>query len=367
MIKKNYFLIFSIFLIISFSFLNPIHFNPWPSFLSEIIFFIGFFYLVFISKVIYIPKKILFILFLSIIPIIQFLLGWVFYSSIAILGSIYIFCFWLSIVVSYNLVCEKNLFNQNNDILLMDLISYFYIFICFLSSIIAIIQWLNIPYSTQYISGMVGNRPFANLAQPNHLATLISMGVIGCFYLYERKKLNSIILIFFTFIFLFVISLTQSRTTWLFVLVLIVFVLYKRKDFNFRLSVFLMLLWVGLFILFVLSIPSLSDFLSNYFNIIIGMGIVERATTGYLRFDIWNQAIHAIMEKPWFGYGWNQTSSAQYIMIERYPGKEWFSSAHNIILDIFLWNGIILGSLVVLFFSISYLSSFIRNKKIDIR
>lgn len=365
MIKKNYFLIFSVFLIISFSFLNPIHFNPWPSFLSEIIFFIGFLYLVLISKVIYIPKKILFILFLSIIPIIQFLLGWVFYFSIAILGSIYIFCFWLSIVVAYNLVCEKNLFNQNNDILLMDLISYFYIFICFSSSIIAIIQWLNIPYSTQYISGMVGNRPFANLAQPNHLATLISMGVIGCFYLYERKKLNSIILIFFTFIFLFAIALTQSRTTWLFVLVLIVFVLYKRKDFNFRLSVFLMLLWLGLFILFVLSIPSLSDFLSNYFNIIIGMGIVERATTGYLRFDIWNQAIHAIMEKPWFGYGWNQTSSAQYIMIERYPGKEWFSSAHNIILDIFLWNGIILGSLVVLFFSISYLSSFIRNKKID--
>lgn len=248
---------------------------------------------------------------------------------------------------------------------LMVYVSYVYILICIFSSVIAIIQWLNIPYNTEYISGMVGNRPFANLAQPNHLATLLSMGVIGCFYLYEKKQLNNYFLVVFSLFFVFVLALTQSRTTWIFLLVLIIVVVYKRKIINFRLNNNLIVMWSCIYILCILTIPFLSEFLSSYFNIVKTTDVIERATTGYLRIEIWNQSLHAIKENPWFGYGWNQTSAAQYAVIEKHPGKEWFSSAHNIVLDIFIWNGVIIGGLITLYFSLTYLICLIKNVKIE--
>lgn len=355
----NYHFIIVFFL---FSILNPIHFNPWSSFLSEVICYISFLLLLFFNSIKEISKNILIIFSFSLIPFIQFIFGQVYYFSIALLSFLYVASFGLAVLLGFNLSVQKKGVNAK---LLMVYISYIYIVVCICSSIIAIIQWLNIPYNTEYISGMVGNRPFANLAQPNHLSTLISMGVIGCLYLYEKGKLNNYFLAILSFFFIFVIALTQSRTAWLFLLVLIIFVVYKGKVISLKLTNKLLIIWGGIYILCILSIPFLSEFLSSYFNMIQTANVIERATTGYLRLEIWNQSLHAIKEKPMFGYGWNQTSAAQYAVIENYPGKEWFSSAHNIVLDIIIWNGVILGGLITFYFLLTYLVCLIKNIKIE--
>lgn len=351
--------------VFSFSFLNSIHFNPWSSFLSEIICYISFLLLLLFNLIEKISKKVLIIFSFSLIPIVQFFFGQVYYFSIAFLSFLYVASFGLMVLAGYNLSIHQNYQKKKS---LMIYLSYVYIFICLCSSVIATTQWLNLSYNTQYITAMVGNRPFANLAQPNHLATLLSMGVIGCFYLYEKKQLNNYILATFSLFFIFVVALTQSRTTWIFLLVLIIVVVYKRKIINFRLNNKLIMMWSCIYILCILTIPFLSEFLSSYFNIVKTTDVIERATTGYLRFEIWSQSVRAIIEKPWFGYGWNQTSAAQYTVIEKYPGangREWFSSAHNIVLDIIIWNGIILGSLIAFYFSLTYLICLIKNIKIE--
>ncbi|WP_353163684.1 O-antigen ligase family protein [Acinetobacter guillouiae] len=360
MLIKN--IIVFVFIFAFLSILNPIHFNPWPSFLSEIFFFISFLLLLLFNSIEKISRNILIIFSLSLIPIFQFFFSQVYYFSVALLSFIYFISFGLMALIGYNFSIQYSGKNRKS---LMVYVSYAYILICIFSSIIAIIQWLNIPYNTEYISGMVGNRPFANLAQPNHLATLLSMGVIGCFYLYEKKQLNNYFLVAFSLFFIFVVALTQSRTTWIFLLVLIIVVVYKRKIINFRLNNNLIVMWSCIYILCILTIPFLSEFLSSYFNIVKTTDVIERATTGYLRMEIWNQSLHAIKEKPWFGYGWNQTSAAQYAVIEKYPGKEWFSSAHNIVLDIIIWNGVVLGCLIALYFSLTYLICLIKNVKIE--
>lgn len=361
LINMNILILFSAFLFV-FSILNPIHFNPWPSFLSEIICYISFLLLLIFNLIEKISKKILIIFSFSLIPIVQFFFGKVYYFSIAFLSFLYITSFGLMVLVGYNLSIHQNYQKKKS---LMVYVSYLYIFICLCSSVIAIIQWLNLSYNTQYIAAMVGNRPFANLAQPNHLATLLSMGGIGCFYLYEKKQLNNYFLTTFILFFIFVVALTQSRTTWIFLLVLIIVIVYKRKIINFRLNNNLIVMWSCIYVLCVLTIPFLSEFLSSYFNIIKTTDVIERATTGYLRFEIWSQSVRAIIEKPWFGYGWNQTSAAQYAVLERYSGREWFSSAHNIVLDIIIWNGVILGGLITLYFSLTYLICLIKNRKIE--
>ena len=355
----------SIIIIFCISLLNPIHILPWSSFFSESIFFIGFLLLILCAPLNILVKNTLPILFISFIPVIQFFFGKVYYFSIAFLGFIYIFCFWLSVVVGVNFTQKNNHHYSVHKVNIIDFISYFYIFICLVSSIIAIIQWLNIPYSTQYISGMVGNRPFANLAQANHLATLLCLGVLGCFFLYETKKINKYFLALCTIIFLFVIALTQSRTPWIFSVIFLLTIFFKQRHYMFRLSFSAILGWMSVYIMLVFSIPYIAELLSPYFSIVRTMDVLERATSGYLRLEIWNQAIHAIIEKPWFGYGWNQTSAAQYSVIDRYPGKEWFSSAHNIVLDVILWSGVFLGGLITIYFAKTYITCLIYNKNLD--
>lgn len=348
--------------VFSFSFLNPIHFNPWSSFLSEIICYISFLLLILFIPIIKIPRNVLIIFSFSLMPIAQFIFGQIYYFSISLISFLYIVSFGLAVLLGYNLSIQKKGENAKE---LMTFISYIYIFICFFSSVIAIIQWLNMPYNAEYISGMVGNRPFANLAQPNHLATLLSLGVVGCFYLYENEKLKNFFLALLSLLFIFVIALTQSRTTWVFLLVFIIFLNYKGKVIRFKLTKRLLIIWSGIYISCIFTVPFLNEFLSSYFNMLKTTNVIERATTGYLRMEIWNQSLHAIKEKPLFGYGWNQTSAAQYAVIENYPGKEWFSSAHNIVLDVIIWNGLIVGGLITLYFLLIYLVCLIKNIKIE--
>jgi hypothetical protein len=66
-----------------------------------------------------------------------------------------------------------------------------------------------------------------------------------------------------------------------------------------------------------------------------------------LRFDIWTQMLLALKQQPWLGYGWNQTSVAQISIFNLHPSHEWVISAHNVLLDILVWNGLPLGLFII--------------------
>ena len=53
-----------------------------------------------------------------------------------------------------------------------------------------------------------------------------------------------------------------------------------------------------------------------------------------------------------FGYGWNQTSVAVVESIHFNTVQVWFNSAHNIVLDLLVWNGLPLGFLIITYFAI---------------
>ncbi|AMW77707.1 hypothetical protein AMD27_01545 [Acinetobacter sp. TGL-Y2] len=255
-----------------------------------------------------------------------------------------------------------NLYSTKNTLINFSLI---FLFLGLVSALLANIQWLGFSQNQNYILGLVGNRPYANFAQPNHLATFLFLSLISLYYLFEKNKIRPLFSLILSFFLIWGIVLTQSRTAWIVIFFIPLFLLFKSKKMSLNIKKIQLAGIFSLFWLMVISLPYVNQLLAPYFNIAQSSTLIERATTGHLRLNIWNQMIHAIWEKPWFGYGWGQTTAAQYAVIDRYPGTEWASSAHNILLDILVWCGIPLGLLIIGYFAYLYFSFFFKSKSIE--
>ncbi|MBN6527502.1 O-antigen ligase C-terminal domain-containing protein [Acinetobacter pittii] len=340
--------------------LNPIHFRPWASFLSEYFAFISliFIFPLFFRKKLYIQKITLPILIASFIPLLHYLFGKVFYFSNAFLSFIYMFCFWITIIIGYNLCLPKSKYNnfyENKYYNPTFFLTYFLIFLGFLSSLIAILQWLSLDESIFWIAELYGNRPYANLAQTNQLSTFLILSLISCWYLFEKKKFNNIFLTIICAVCIFSIALTQSRVAWLNIILIIIFYMISIKKYSLRLERKFFLLFVSWFVFCIIFLPTINSFLSNFLVITPTPSVVARASSGYQRLEIWNQMFHALLLEPWTGYGWHQTTAAQFSIVDQYPTKGWASSAHNLFIDLIIWCGIPIGLLLIIYIFYLYI------------
>ncbi len=337
-------------LLLLLAWLLPIHKMPWTTFGSELLTFLSAIVLLFtfIDKNLKVPKPQMLVLPILAIPLVQFGFGQILYFSNVLLCTAYITMFWLMVVAGYNLaVGEKGQREQVFKIFCLVVFTG-----AILSSVIAISQWLGLNgYLRPLVNLLNGNRPYANFAQPNNLATFLCMGVFACLYLYEKKILPSAVLAITTFIFLFAIALTQSRTAWVVCIFTLIYLAIKQFGQAKRLSFPKLLVWVGIFIVIIASLPMLNQLITSMtaHDVTQTTSVVERASSGYLRLDMWNQALIAIGQHPWLGYGWNQTGMAQIAAFDFYPSHEWYKTAHNVVLDLLIWNGIPLGGLIILY------------------
>lgn len=330
--------------------LFPFHKMPWTTFGSEVLTFLSVLVLLstFINKNLNIPKPQLLILPILAVPLIQWAFGQVLYFSNALLCTAYISMFWLMVVVGYNLsVGEKGQREQVFKIFCLIVFTG-----AIFSSLIALSQWLTVnEYFSPLMNLLRGNRPYANFAQPNNLATFMCMGVFACLYFYEKRILPSYIVAPSTFIFLFTIALTQSRTAWVVCLFTLVYLVIKQFGQVKLLSFAKLLAWVGVFIAIIATLPMINQWIAAVAiqDVAQTASVVERASTGYLRLDMWNQALIAITQHPWLGYGWNQTGMAQIAAFDLYPSHEWYKTAHNVVLDLTIWNGIPIAIIIILY------------------
>lgn len=319
--------------------LNPAFYPPWNSFISEYLVFWSLLVLLplFSKGVIHVPRVSLFFIALILIPITQYLLGQAFYFDRAALSVLYIISFWLALIIGFN---SLDRYQSSLD--------YFYAVIIgcgLVSSVIALTQWFNIALSLDWVLP-VQSRPVANMGQSNHLATFLLLGCIACLYFYEHKKLNNIFLIIASLLFIFVIAMTQSRTAWVSALFLYFYWLsaYKRDLLKFTIKT--QTLFLCAFIGSVVVLPFAKAFVTQSAT----LNVIERTTSsaGFQRIQIWQQALDAIQQRPLWGYGWNQSYFAQYATIKPGYAKEFFSSFHNIFLDVLVWCGIPLGITIII-------------------
>lgn len=187
---------------------------------------------------------------------------------------------------------------------------------------------------------MTGARPYANLGQPNQLATLLLWGLMACLWAYLHKAVGAATAIFVAAFLLLGVALTQSRAGLLGMSVILIAAWFWRSLWPSR-----RLPWVflGLYA-YVLLIPSLLRWLNA--ALLLGQNdiYVRVAQEGELRLRAWRLFIQAVAERPWFGYGWTGVGSAQIAVADQFPILEGiFQNSHNIFLDLVLWVGLPLG------------------------
>ncbi|HEM6662960.1 TPA: Wzy polymerase domain-containing protein [Acinetobacter baumannii] len=331
--------------------LSPFHYSPWVMFSSEVSTF-GAGLCVLISLLqqnIKIPRAQILLLPFTLIPIVQWGCGLVFDLSTALLSTFYLLGFWFMVLAGYNLSLDQKKKDQ-----IFSGFSLLVIITSLLTSLIAIFQWLNIESHLIYTLHLIGNRPYGNFGQPNNMATFLIIGLLGCLYLYEKNKVTVWLLLPSALIILFTIALSQSRTSWIVFPFLLIYWIVKQFGKQKRFRFVQGLLWCLVFFLIAgLILPYITQFIefSTNTEITETSSFVARAGSGHERIGMWIQILHAIAQQPWLGYGWSQTSVAVVDSIQYGTVHVWFNSAHNVLLDIIIWNGIPIGIVIIAYFA----------------
>ena len=324
------------------SWLLPSHFRPWPTayqeLLAAIALVLALWSLVSIKAPMKIPIANLFIFLIAGIPLAQYLSGLILYSGDVWFATSYIVALAISMTTAFNLqrIDRKTLsFEFATGLAWVILLG------SLISTILALYQWLGLSNAQWIFALAPGSRPSANIAQPNNLATLLGMGLAALIYLFEQKKLSSFTSIVFAVLLLLGMTLTQSRTPWLVAVFILVFWAWQRHRLSLRLTNWHMAAWAGIYVVLLFAVPWLADLLH-----LSASSPIERAQQ-MSRLGLYNQFVHAIVQGPWYGYGWNQIFTAQAAIALEHSHHEPTVYTHNILLDLLIWNGPILGGLII--------------------
>ncbi|EMP1651674.1 PglL family O-oligosaccharyltransferase [Acinetobacter baumannii] len=349
------FFLFLAAILLGFAWLSPFHYNPWVMFSSEMSTFAAG--LSVLAALFYqnikIPRAQILLLPFTLIPIVQWGFGLVFDLSTALLSTFYLLGFWFMVLAGYNLSLDQKKRDQ-----IFSGFSLLVIITSLLTSLIAIFQWLNIESHLIYTLHLIGNRPYGNFGQPNNMATFLIMGLLGCLFLYEKNKATVWLLLPSALIILFTIALSQSRTSWIVFPFLLIYWIVKQFGKQKRFRFVQGLLWcLAFFLIAGLILPYITQFIefSTNTEITETSSFVARAGSGHERIGMWIQILHAIAQQPWLGYGWSQTSVAVVDSIQYGTVHVWFNSAHNILLDLIIWNGIPIGIIIIAYFACWFL------------
>ncbi len=318
----------------------PNHNFPWMAFENEAPVFVAVAFLVvgyWVEKNSFflLPKGAFLFACLATIPIFQFVLGQINYWGDAYVTAIY----FGSSAIAYGL--GYRIAKLHGTISTYQFLAWVFVFVASLSVWIALRQCLDLP-GTGFESPMQSwSRSGANLAQPNQLTSLLLIALISALYLYKCNKISSFPLWIVSAYLGLGIAVAQSRFALLVLVGLLIFISLRAVETNKQnwkkqvFSLFLLVLFEWI------SWPHIVSVLSDG-------GLVARQASDSARLIIMSTLLDALLQQPFFGYGWNQIPIAQSSVVIAHPNTVYVSSAHNIVLDILLWNGLLVGGVVLI-------------------
>ena len=191
--------------------------------------------------------------------------------------------------------------------------------------------------------GYSGARPYANLGQPNQLATLLIWAILACLWANVSGVLGKASAVSVAAFLLFGLALTQSRMGWLALTAVLAGIWFWRSLWPDR-----RLPWIvsGLYAYFWLC-----PFVLRWLHSVVMQGddasFLRLQEQGELRLSAWRLFVHAALERPWTGYGWTELASVQLAVANQMPAiPTTFGHSHNLFLDLVLWCGLPLGLLL---------------------
>lgn len=336
------------FILFVFGFLQATHNLPWSAAHSEIFVFFGLitFGLGSISKKkeikIDIEIILLFVFLMSLIWI-QFFIGKISFFGDAFLFNVYLFSCILSLSVAKI---------HGNNLSWIKLFAITLLLISLASSFISIKQALGtFTDSTWIFQPNSFRRPGANLAQPNHVGTLLIMGFASLIYLSQHLKISRTLKILCSLIIFFGIGITESRTALISSILLYGWWFAKNRIFIHPQSVFFRVTSISTLIAIIFTWPNLvSSFQEG--------GHLENPvlinTSSSMRLEMWAQIWQAALIKPWLGWGIRGTAEALNAVQHQYAQTQPFTYSHNIILEMIISIGFPLTLLTLYLISFNF-------------
>ena len=202
----------------------------------------------------------------------------------------------------------------------------------------ATVSWLTNSSESNYM------RPGAHLFQANHAATLQVLGMVSIFFLHTRGRLSNLSVAPLLLLLGIGMAVTQSRTSVLSLGVVLLWWTWKQPLIAPRTPRWAGVTTSALIVALFMSWPKL-------FNWVHMMGSGEGAQVRGLsdvRSQVWQQLAQAVWQKPWLGWGINQTASAHNAIAADYAPTSAFTYSHNLLLDMALWVGLPLTALLAL-------------------
>lgn len=208
-----------------------------------------------------------------------------------------------------------------------------------LSTALALAQWLSLDWGPLLAWNSYGSRSIANVGQPNELSSLLVWGLVGLWWAHAQRRVGGAVAMLAGALVLVGIVSTQSRTGALAIGFLLVTALVSPRQLG---SAKYRPAFIGLGLWFTL----LSWGWAAATQLVTGSEArsLGDQLTGGARPEIWSMMIDGIRHRPWFGYGWNQGRLVQLVELPKYADlKVGVQHAHNLVLDLMVWNGVPLG------------------------
>jgi O-antigen ligase len=189
---------------------------------------------------------------------------------------------------------------------------------------------------------------YGNLAQPNHFANYITMGLISLGLLRNNLRIWHIVLLALPL--LFVLVLSGSRSSWLYLIgMLVLAYVWQRKNSSLKgLFHYVLLLLLGFGLMhWVVQLPWLSESAGSVTTM---QRMMAGDTNGSIRLYLWHEAWLIFSQSPWLGVGWGQFAWHHFQlgpMLHAHYITGLYNNAHNLLLQLAAEMGIA-GVLVVL-------------------
>ncbi len=174
---------------------------------------------------------------------------------------------------------------------------------------------------------------YGNIAQPNHFANYIALGLISLGLLLQQKRLNRAVTALLAAPLILVLALSGSRSAWLYLLAMLAAAWWVSRRHNelralLRYSLLLAAGFVVINLVLQLSFVTGSDHVVNTLQRLMGNN-----ETGAVRLYLWQEAVLMFVKSPWLGNGFGQFAWQHFQLLPelRPHGVEGlYNNAHNI-------------------------------------
>jgi O-antigen ligase len=270
----------------------------------------------------------------ALVPLIQYGLGHVHFFSDAVLASAYVAGFALCVAAGATL--------GRDDSSLVDALAFATVLAAIASVGMALVQWLQLQPVSWVEPLRGGSRPYANIGQPNHLSSIIAIGMIGLLRWFEIRRIGRASLLLGASFLGLGMLLTQSRTGWL-VFALCVAWLTLSRQVRLRTPPVALVGALLVFSALTLVWGHVNEALS-----LTGPDLASARLEAGTRPLHWAALWDAAWRRPWTGYGWTQVTYAHQAVALDHPFTgEHITNSHNVALDLLIWNGFPLGAMII--------------------